>query len=170
MPATRTALRRTCLNAGLAACIGTLLGGCAAPPAAPQTQAQRNAQVLKDAGFRPVQDGWEFSLDGRLLFASDTAELDPEMLAAAHRLGRQLAPLELARMRVEGHADSVGGDAYNQALSLRRAQAVARALAEAGVRAQIDTVGLGKGTPLNENRTAEQRHQNRRVAVVVPAQ
>lgn len=170
MPATPIALRRTCLNAGLAAAASAMLGACATPPAPPETEAQRKARVLAQAGFRPAQDGWELSLDSTLLFASDIDELDADTLAAAHRLGRQLAPLELNRMRVEGHSDSMGGAAYNHALSLRRAQAVARALAEAGVRAQIEVVGLGKTAPLNDNRTPEQRHQNRRVAVVVPAQ
>ncbi|WP_326541339.1 OmpA family protein [Pseudorhodoferax sp.] len=151
------------------------LAGCAAPPAPPPAPAappvDDRAQQLKALGFRSTPDGWEFSLNGKLLFESDSDTLDAETQATAERLGRQLAKLEVTRVRVEGHTDSTGSQAYNQALSLRRAQAVARAMAAAGLGgADIRAVGLGKEAPLNDNRTPEQRQQNRRVAVVLPAQ
>lgn len=165
--------RRAWLGAALAGS-AMWLAGCAAPPtaaapatAAPPTRAQRLAAL----GFRPTDAGWEFSLTGRLLFDTDSDSLDPESLATAQRLGRELARLGVALLRVEGHTDSRGGQAYNEALSLRRARAVAQAMAEAGLQgADIEAVGLGKAAPLNDNRTPEQRQQNRRVAVVVPLQ
>lgn len=150
------------------------LTACVAPPApAPVAPppAESRAQQLAAMGFRSTDEGWEFSLNGKLLFDSDSDALDPETQATAERLGRQLGQLGVTRVRVEGHTDSVGSPAYNQQLSLRRAQAVARTMAAAGLQhAQLHAVGLGKAAPLNDNRTSEQRQQNRRVAVVLPAQ
>jgi outer membrane protein OmpA-like peptidoglycan-associated protein len=105
-----------------------------------------------------------------MLFDSDSDMLDPEGEAIAQRLGQQLAQLEITRVRIEGHTDSTGSEAYNLALSLRRAQAVQRAMVAAGLQdADIQALGLGKTAPVNDNRTPEQRQQNRRVAIVLPA-
>ncbi|CAN7351360.1 OmpA family protein [Pseudorhodoferax sp. LjRoot39] len=163
------ASRRACL---LGAAWGSawLLAACAAPPAPPAPAPSRDAQ-LQALGFRPTDEGWELSIAGRMLFDSDSDMLDTEGQAIAERLGRQLTQLEITRVRIEGHADSTGSQAYNLALSLRRAQAVQRAMVAAGLRgAEIQTLGLGKAAPVNDNRTPEQRQQNRRVAIVLPAQ
>jgi len=69
---------------------------------------------------------------------------------------------------IEGNTDSVGGDAYNQGLSERRAEAVRSYLAEQGVPASSMTAkGLGKTQPVSSNSTAEGRQQNRRVELIV---
>ncbi|MFT3719117.1 OmpA family protein [Pseudorhodoferax sp.] len=176
MQAHPTRLRRQCLATALA---GTawLLAACAtrplpAPPAPPaaENEATRRDQALRALGFQPIEDGWEFTLNGRLLFGTDADGLDAEALATAERLGHALAQLGVEHVRVEGHSDSLGSHAYNQALSLRRAQTVARVLEDAGLRARIEVVGLGKTAPISDNRTPQQRQQNRRVAVVVPSQ
>ncbi|KQP38092.1 OmpA family protein [Pseudorhodoferax sp. Leaf274] len=153
-----------------------LLAACAAPPPpapapapAPASAPSRDAQ-LRALGFHATDEGWELSITGRLLFGSDSDALDAETQATAEQLGRQLALLDIARVRVEGHTDSTGGHAYNQALSLRRAQAVLRAMVAAGLRgAQMQAIGLGEAAPMGDNRTPEQRQQNRRVAIVLPA-
>ncbi|HVR48845.1 MAG TPA: OmpA family protein [Pseudorhodoferax sp.] len=168
-------LRRAWLTT---ACAGSawLLAGCAAPaappPAAPApAPAPTLAQQLKALGFQTTDDGWEFSLHGKLLFGNDSDALDAETLATAEKLGRQLARLEVTRVRVEGHTDNTGSAAYNQQLSLRRAQAVVRAMVTAGMdEAGIRAVGMGMAAPITGNSSPEQRQQNRRVAIVVPAQ
>lgn len=173
MQAHRThCLRRAVLTACLPA---WLLAGCAtqpAPvkaPAAPPVDARSAA--LHNMGFRWTEAGWTFDMVGRLLFETDSDRLDAEHQAIAERLGRGLRELGVDRLRIEGHTDDVGSAAYNQGLSLRRARAVARALAAAGLQdAKIEVVGLGKSMPVADNRTAESRLQNRRVAVIVPAQ
>lgn len=158
------------------ACAGALWlsTGCSAPPPAPAAPAPAPA-VARDAqmhalGFERVEDGWESSLTGKLLFESDSDVLDPETQGAAERLGRQLAELGVTQVRVEGHTDTTGSMSHNLRLSERRATAVARALEAGGLRdAKIHVVGLGQAAPVNDNRTAELRQQNRRVSVVVPA-
>jgi outer membrane protein OmpA-like peptidoglycan-associated protein len=150
-----------------------LLAACASPspPAPPPpAQAPSRQERLRALGFRPTDEGWELSISGRMLFDSDSDMLDPEGEAIAQRLGQQLAQLEITRVRIEGHTDSTGSEAYNLALSLRRAQAVQRAMVAAGLHgADIQALGLGKTAPVNDNRTPEQRQQNRRVAIVLPA-
>jgi outer membrane protein OmpA-like peptidoglycan-associated protein len=72
------------------------------------------------------------------------------------------------QVRVEGFTDSVGGDAYNQSLSERRAQAVARGLQRLGVGIErIAVIGYGKQFPVADNQSAQSRQLNRRVEVIV---
>jgi outer membrane protein OmpA-like peptidoglycan-associated protein len=67
---------------------------------------------------------------------------------------------------VEGHTDSTGADAYNQALSERRANSVLRYLVDAGVPAsRLSAQGFGESQPVADNDTAEGRAQNRRVVL-----
>jgi OOP family OmpA-OmpF porin len=69
---------------------------------------------------------------------------------------------------VEGHTDSIGGDAYNMKLSKRRAEAVKRYLVEHRIAAsRITSEGFGKRQPVASNATAEGRAQNRRVELHV---
>jgi OOP family OmpA-OmpF porin len=69
---------------------------------------------------------------------------------------------------VAGYTDSVGSDAYNQRLSERRAQTVARHLVENGVsESRLDVRGFGKKNPVADNGTEAGRAKNRRVEIVV---
>jgi len=72
------------------------------------------------------------------------------------------------KLSVNGHTDNVGGNAYNQKLSERRAAAVKQALVEryqiAGDR--LDTSGFGAGAPIETNDTPEGRARNRRVELI----
>ena len=71
-------------------------------------------------------------------------------------------------MQVVGHTDNTGSAAHNQALSERRANAVADVLMNGGVAfSRIQTYGRGEDQPLASNLTAEGRAQNRRVEIVI---
>jgi outer membrane protein OmpA-like peptidoglycan-associated protein len=71
-------------------------------------------------------------------------------------------------MQIEGHTDSVGGDAYNVHLSEQRANSVRDFLGEQGVaQASITAQGFGKAEPVATNDTPEGRQRNRRVEIVV---
>jgi len=64
----------------------------------------------------------------------------------------------------EGYTDNIGTEAYNQALSLRRANAVRDYLVAGGVSAsRISVEGFGESKPVASNRTDDGRAQNRRV-------
>ena len=67
-----------------------------------------------------------------------------------------------------GHTDSVGSDAYNQKLSLKRAEAVKAYLTGKGIEAnRVYTEGKGEKQPIADNRTAEGRAKNRRVEIKI---
>lgn len=73
-------------------------------------------------------------------------------------------------LRIEGHTDSIGGAAFNQDLSVRRAQAVRTALGERfGIDvSRLSTSGAGASRPVDRNDTPEGRARNRRVELTRP--
>jgi OOP family OmpA-OmpF porin len=67
-----------------------------------------------------------------------------------------------------GHTDSIGSDAYNQALSERRANAVKDYLVSKGIeKNRVYTEGKGEKQPIATNATAEGRAKNRRTEIEV---
>ena len=71
------------------------------------------------------------------------------------------------KMRIEGHTDSTGTKAGNQALSQQRAAAVVAWLAQNGVpRTQLTAAGMGDTKPIADNSTEQGRARNRRVELV----
>ena len=103
-----------------------------------------------------------------VLFDSGSYTLKP---AARERLAR-ISGIVLAypdlRLEIEGHTDSVGSDAYNQALSEKRAASVRDYLVDNSV--SINNViarGFGKTRPVADNSTAAGRKLNRRVEMIV---
>ena len=67
-----------------------------------------------------------------------------------------------------GHTDSVGSDAYNQKLSVRRSEAVKAYLVSKGIeKNRVYTEGKGEKQPVADNKTTEGRAKNRRVEIEV---
>lgn len=125
--------------------------------------------VLRQNGFHPVDDGWELGLSDKVLFASNSDKLNPATETSIGKLGHDLLSVQIGHLRVEGHTDSYGTDAYNNDLSLRRAQAVATVLESAGMQAgNVQVRGLGKQDPVADNNTPAGQSENRRVAIIVP--
>lgn len=99
-----------------------------------------------------------------VFFDTDSSVLKPASFAELDNMARFLADVPSATGVVEGHTDSVGADAYNLALSQRRADAVRKYLVDKGVAAnRLQAKGLGEGQPAADNKTADGRAQNRRV-------
>ena len=161
---------------GAAALVLALLAACqtapapaAAPPPTPIGLTQEQQDVLRGLGFSEDDAGWTLITPSRLLFATDSDALRPELHAKVDAVARSLHQVGIDRFRVEGHADDQGAAAYNDALSLRRANAVAKVMIDAGIPAmQVATVGYGFSRPLKKNDTDAARIENRRVAIVVP--
>ena len=124
----------------------------AAPPAeepAPAPQAQRIV-------LRGVQ------------FDVDKADIRMEAAVILDEAANQLSQVAGARVSVDGHTDSSGGDAYNQTLSERRAASVREYLVNKGVDAsRLSSNGYGEAQPVADNATAEGRQLNRRVELKV---
>jgi outer membrane protein OmpA-like peptidoglycan-associated protein len=102
-------------------------------------------------------------------FAFNSTELQPEAQQLLEKVGAALAAEELSSFRfsVEGHTDSVGSAGYNEALSARRASAVAAFLEGRGVgEARLGTVGRGEAEPVADNDSDDGRQRNRRVELI----
>ncbi|TXH99806.1 MAG: hypothetical protein E6Q70_24295 [Pseudomonas monteilii] len=142
------------------------LTGCQSAP--PKGLTAEQIAVLKREGFTPTDEGWAYDLSGKVLFGSDLDILNSQSQAIVERIGKALLGVGIQGVRVDGHADSSGKVAYNQQLSERRAQSVARALVGVGMPAQnIQSRGLGSSQPVANNRTSAGRTENRRVSIVV---
>ncbi|RWU25689.1 hypothetical protein DM813_08230 [Pseudomonas alkylphenolica] len=142
------------------------LSGCQSVPPKGLTAAQ--IAVLKQEGFRLTDEGWEFGLSGKVLFGSDLDSLNNESRTIVERIGKSLLSVDIQRVRVDGHTDASGRTAYNEQLSLRRANSVASVLTGVGMQPQnIDIRGLGSRVPVASNDTPAGRMENRRVAIVV---
>jgi outer membrane protein OmpA-like peptidoglycan-associated protein len=119
-------------------------------------------------------DAWasEISKTGRVAvygieFDTGQATLRPESQQVLAEVLKLLKSQPDWKMTIEGHTDSTGTAAGNQALSERRAQAVVVWLTKNGVAAtRLAAAGLGDTRPIGDNKTEEGRARNRRVELV----
>jgi outer membrane protein OmpA-like peptidoglycan-associated protein/opacity protein-like surface antigen len=99
-------------------------------------------------------------------FDLDSAELSDEGAGKLDALAQALEDDETYVIEIAGHACDLGTDAYNNALSERRAEIVHQYLLDAGVSDErMEIVAYGEQQPLVANDTEEQRRQNRRVMI-----
>ena len=99
-------------------------------------------------------------------FATDSSVLTEEDKALLDKMIATLKRLNFVDGEVDGYTDSTGSAKYNQALSERRAQAVADYLTSNGIGAHRLTVkGYGEDNPVADNKTREGRAHNRRVVL-----
>jgi outer membrane protein OmpA-like peptidoglycan-associated protein len=128
----------------------------------PQCEKYRGAT----RGIQPITEAAAI----RVLFAFNSATLSPEAAGNLNKVAEALKSSDLASycFRIEGHADNIGSDSYNQLLSDRRATSVVQYLANRlGVEsARLLAVGYGKSRPIDNNATEEGRQKNRRVQIV----
>ena len=101
-------------------------------------------------------------------FDFDKAVLKPEGKAKLDDVASKVKDINLEVVIAVGHTDSIGSDAYNQKLSVRRAEAVKAYLVSKGIaKDRVYTEGKGKKQPVADNKTAEGRAKNRRVEIEV---
>jgi outer membrane protein OmpA-like peptidoglycan-associated protein len=124
----------------------------------------------KPAGLTPEQIAvlQKKGLDAKVLFGNNQDQLSAESKQSVEKLAGELLHVGLNKVNLDGHTDNYGDPAYNNDLSLRRADTVAAAFADAGMpRANIHTRGLGQSKPVASNKTQAGRAQNRRVSVII---
>lgn len=103
-----------------------------------------------------------------ILFDLNEASLKPDTKIVIAKLAGVLLMMPELQLRVEGHTDSTGSDAYNLELSRKRAESVSSFLQAQGIDAsRLQAEGYGKSRPVADNSTAEGRRKNRRVEVVI---
>lgn len=100
----------------------------------------------------------------KILFATGEASLRDEGLRILDALVATSLKCLDARITVEGHTDTQGDEAANQALSEARAKAVVDYLVAGGIAAErLTAVGFGQIRPIADNATEEGRRANRRI-------
>jgi outer membrane protein OmpA-like peptidoglycan-associated protein len=131
-----------------------------------QQQARDAQQQLEALQAKQTDRGMILTL-GNVLFDTNEETLKPGADEIVSRLSQFLQKHPEVKVRIEGHTDSTGTDAYNESLSQRRADAVAMALEHRGIpSSQIQAVGRGKSAPVAGNDTSAGRQQNRRVEII----
>lgn len=100
----------------------------------------------------------------RLHFEFDSTKLTSETSGNIELLKQTLGEYKVERVRISGHADSIGEEAYNVALSRRRARSIQKKLISSGIADRFELEAKGESDPVADNATAEGRQLNRRVA------
>lgn len=115
-----------------------------------------------------TERGLVVTLGDEVLFDVDEAELKPGGMQRLARVAEFLRHNPDRNVLIEGHTDSTAPDAYNLALSQRRANAVEDFLIAQGVDpTRISAIGYGEQQPIATNDTVAGRQANRRVEIVV---
>ena len=105
---------------------------------------------------------------GTIRFESGRSVIDADSAGLLDRLVETALRCPSANIEIAGHTDGDGEDAYNQALSEKRAQSVVDYLVKAGLPAdRFAAVGYGSTQPIASNETDEGKAQNRRIEFVV---
>ena len=130
---------------------------------------QRDQAELEALKATPTPRGLVLTL-GDVMFDTGRSELKSGGMRKIDQLAQFLTEHPDRRVQIDGFTDSVGGDAYNEELSQRRADAVKAALVSRNVDpGRISTEGYGKAYPVASNSDSGGRQLNRRVEVVIGA-
>ena len=116
----------------------------------------------------PVTVATKVTYAADAFFDFDKSVLKPEGKAKLDDLVSKIKGINLEVIIAVGHTDSVGSDAYNQKLSIRRSESVKAYLVSKGIENnRVYTEGKGEKQPVADNKTAEGRAKNRRVEIEV---
>lgn len=157
-------------NTVLGAIIGATVGGAAGAVIGRRMdkQAEEIKRNVPNAQVERVGEGIKITFGSDILFDVDSYVLKQATKDQLSQFAQTLNKYEDTDVRVEGHADATGSDAYNKTLSERRAKAVGDYLQGLGVRSsRVDEIGYGEEQPVADNATESGRSRNRRVDIGV---
>ncbi|HEU0229829.1 MAG TPA: OmpA family protein [Burkholderiaceae bacterium] len=110
------------------------------------------------------------NIPSNVSFDTNKYDLKPALLPVLNSVARALVQHPELRAKAIGYTDSTGSPAYNQTLSLNRAQAVTNYLSSQGVAgSRLSIEGRGPNDPIASNSTAAGRAMNRRVELYLYA-
>ncbi|HEY2379177.1 MAG TPA: OmpA family protein [Gemmatimonadaceae bacterium] len=154
------------------AIIGATAGGAAGAIIGEQMdrQAKEIQEQVAGATVERVGEGIQVTFTSGRLYEFDADRLRPEGERNLRNLATTLKRYRDTDLLIVGYTDSVRSDAYNQALSERRARSVSEFLVTQGVVVgRLHSAGRGEMEPLGTNATATGRQANRRVEVAIYA-
>lgn len=156
-----------------AGCDGAIVAPKAAPAAAPAAPAPAAAPAPKAAAPAAAPApapaaATKVTYAADAFFDFDKAVLKAEGKAKLDDLVGKVKGINLEVIIAVGHTDSVGADAYNQKLSVKRSDAVKAYLVSKGIeKNRVYTEGKGEKQPVADNKTSAGRSKNRRVEIEV---
>ncbi|MDX1506954.1 MAG: OmpA family protein [Woeseiaceae bacterium] len=133
-------------------------------------QEMKLRQELEGTGVSVTRIGDNITLNmpGNVTFATNSSDLSPAFFDVLNSVSKVLKEFDKTVIEVAGHTDSTGTDAYNQALSERRATSVGTYLRGQGISDQrMILVGMGESRPVADNSTDAGRQANRRVEITM---
>ncbi len=154
-------------NRGLGAIIGAGVGALAGGSIGLYLDKQaKDLEKTRLAEVKRTENGLLVQMASDILFESGSSALHQQSVDDLDKMADIIAKYSDDRIRIYGYTDSVGGKAYNEELSLRRADAVKRVLIGRGVQErQITALGMGEADPVASNASADGRKKNRRVVL-----
>ena len=139
-----------------------------APKAAPAQKPEAKPEPKAGAAApKPAPQKFTFAADA--LFDFDKATLKPEGKTKLDPLPQSLSDVKYDAVLVVGHTDRIGTVKYNQKLSLKRAEAVRKYLADKGIAAsRISVEGKGKSQPVTQGATCKGKKSKALIACLQP--
>ncbi|RKP44856.1 OmpA family protein [Trinickia fusca] len=163
------------VGGGKGAAIGGAIGAAAGGITGYNWQAIHNklSGATKGTGTQITEqpDGsLKLNIPSSVTFDTNSYSIKPSFAPVLDQVAQTLNQNPEVIAQVVGHTDSTGQPAYNQTLSVNRAQSVTGYLAQHGVAAQrLSAQGMGANQPIADNTTEAGRAQNRRVEIYLRA-
>lgn len=159
-------------NGGTAkgAIIGAAVGGVAGAVIGRQMdkQAKELEQQIPGAVVERVGEGIQVTFASGLLYDYNSDDVRADAARNLRTFAQSLDKYPGTDVLIVGHTDDIGGDAFNQDLSDRRARAAASYLVSQGVeRSRLRTLGRGESEPVASNSDEGGRSRNRRVEIAI---
>lgn len=161
--------KSTLIGAAIGAAVGGAAGAGVGNMMDKQEQDMRQALAASDAAA-VQREGNLLSvvLKGDVSFDTNSSVVRPGLYGELDRIASVLVQYPQTVIRIEGHTDSVGSEAYNMDLSRRRAEAVKNLLVQRGVAdSRLEVVAFGESLPVATNDTEAGRQKNRRVELKI---
>jgi outer membrane protein OmpA-like peptidoglycan-associated protein len=137
------------------------------PPPAPEPEPVAAAEPEPEPAPPPEPEPEPLPGPYLVFFDWDKSDIRPDALAVIEEAAANAAKFGIATIVVTGHADRSGPDAYNLALSRRRADAVRAELVRLGIaEGEIQTFWKGESEPLVQTEDGVREPKNRRVEIV----
>ena len=149
------------------AAIGAVVGGLAGAAVGVYMDRQEAALREKTEGtgieVQRVGDQIALNMPSGITFDVNSAAIQGDFYRPLDQVSTTLMEYPKTAIDVVGHASSDGDDAYNQALSERRADSVSSYLVNSGVQSvRLNSFGMGETQPIADNSTQAGRSANRR--------
>ncbi len=162
----------TLMGAAIGAAIGGAGGAGVGKMMDNQERDMRTALAASEAAaVRREGNLLAVTFKGDVTFDTNSAVVKPGLFSEIDRVAGVLTQYPQTLIRVEGHTDSQGSEAYNMDLSNRRANSVKDLLAQRGVSSgRVEVVGYGESMPAASNDTESGRQINRRVEIKIAPQ